>query len=367
MLIKFNNFDRQYQAYKKELDRAYEKVMTSGYYILGENVQKFEREFASYCHAEHCVSCGNGMDAIFLALKALGIGTGDKVIVPSNTYIATWIAVSRTGAIPVPVEPNPDTHNIDPKLIQDRIGKRTKAVVPVDLYGQPCDIDSIAEIKGKYPSLKIVIDAAQSNGAKYKGKIVGSLADVTAFSFYPTKNLGAIGDGGCITTNEEEIAKNISMFRNYGTFEKYNSRYIGINSRLDELQAAFLRVKLKHLDEMNKLRSKIAGYYLKNINNKALKLPSVPDFAEPSWHLFVIRSKYRDKIKELLISNHIDSIIHYPIPPHLQMAYDHLNLPAGSLPVAEVLANEVLSLPTDPFLNSEEINYLVDVVNKFKP
>lgn len=366
MLVKFNNFDRQYQAYKKELDLAYEEVMKSGHYILGENVKKFEEEFASYCHVRYSVSCGNGLDAIFLALKALGIGFGDRVIVPSNTYIATWIAVSRTGAIPVPVEPNPDTYNIDPNRVQEKIDDRTKAILPVDLYGQPCDIDSILELKDNYPSLKIIIDAAQSNGSKYKGKIVGSLADITAFSFYPTKNIGAIGDGGCITTNQKEIAEKISILRNYGSVEKYNSKYIGINSRLDELQAAFLRVKLRHLDETNMLRSRLAERYLQNINNPILKLPFVPDYATPSWHLFVIRSKFRDKLKEYLNDNHIDSLIHYPIPPHLQMAYSDLNLSKRSLPIAETLANEVLSLPTDPFLSDEEVDYLINTIKRFK-
>ncbi len=367
MQIRFNNFQRQYLAHREEFDSAYIEVMNSGNYILGEQVRKFENNFAEYCGSKYCISCGNGLDAIYLILKALNIGPGDEVIVPSNTYIATWIGVSRTGAIPVPVEPDNKTFNIDPSLIEEKISEHTKVILPVDLFGQPCSYDEILTLKNNYPNLKVVVDSAQSHGAKYKNKRVGSIADATAFSFYPTKNIGAIGDAGCITTNDEEIAQKVSMLRNYGTSERYNSKYIGINSRMDEIQAAFLSVKLSHLGDTNTRRSDIARYYLSNISNQKIGLPFVNSYVDPSWYVFVIRSQYRDKLKIYLSENMIDSIVHYPIPPHLQEAYKSLNFSRGSFPIAEKLADELISLPTDPFLTDEEVSYLVNIINKFNP
>ncbi len=366
MKIKFNYFDRQYLELRNEINIAFSNVMESGQYILGEQVTNFEKEFANFCGAKYSVAVGNGLDAIYLSLRSLGIKEHDEVMVPSNTYIATWIAVSRTGAIPIPVEPNEDTYNIDPSNIEAKITSKTKAIVPVDLYGQPCEIDSIMKIASEY-DLNVIVDAAQSHGAEFRGKKVGSTADITAFSFYPTKNLGAFGDGGAIVTNDYDVAEMVSMLRNYGTFEKYNSKYIGVNSRLDEIQAALLRVKLKHLDKTNTIKKEIAKYYLKNISNKYLQLPYVPTYIDPVWHQFVVKSQYRNKLKEYLHQNSIDTIIHYPIPPHLQKAYEWMAIPKGSLPIAEKLSEEVLSLPIDPYLNTEELEYIVDTITRFHP
>lgn len=338
--------------------------MKSGRFILGEKVSEFETEFANFCNAKYALGVGNGLDALFISLVAMGIGKGDEVIVPSNTYIATWIAVSRTGAIPVPAEPYRDTFNINPEEIFSHITERTKAIVPVDLYGQPCEIDKINNIASKH-NIKILVDAAQSHGAQYSNKKVGSLSDVTAFSFYPTKNLGAFGDGGAIVTDDLELINKAAMLRNYGTVEKYNSEMIGINSRLDELQAAFLKVKLKHLETLNKNRQKNAKTYMEEIHNKFIELPVVAQRAIPVWHQFVIRTSYRDKLRRYLIQNSIDTIVHYPIPPHLQNAYQFLGYKRGSYPIAEKLAEEVLSIPIDPFLQNEELDYICKILNKF--
>ena len=366
MRIKFNYFDRQYLELKNEISDALSHVVESGSYILGGQVINFEREFASFCGAKYSVGVGNGLDAIYLSLRALGIKEHDEVLVPSNTYIATWIAVSRVGAVPIPVEPNEDTFNINPSNIEEKITNKTKAIVPVDLYGQPCEIDSIVKIASEY-DLKVVVDAAQSHGAEFRDKKVGSLADVTAFSFYPTKNLGAYGDGGAIVTNNQDIAEMVSMLRNYGTFEKYNSKYIGINSRLDEIQAALLRVKLKHLNEINHIKREIATCYLENISSEYLQLPYVPPSVEPVWHQFVVKSLYRDKLKEYLSKNFVETIIHYPVPPHLQKAYEWMGLRNGSLPIAEKLSQQILSIPIDPYLKTGEVEYIVNALNGFHP
>lgn len=366
MRVKFNYFDRQYLELKDELNAALFNVMGSGYYILGDEVVNFEHEFSNFCGTKYSVSVGNGLDAIYLSLRALGIREHDEVIVPSNTYIATWIAVSRIGSMPIAVEPNEDSFNIDPSKIEEKITKNTKAIVPVDLYGQPCEIDSIMKIASEY-ELKVVVDAAQSHGAIFRGKNVGSFGDSTAFSFYPTKNLGAFGDGGAITTNNHDAAEIVSMLRNYGTYQKYNSRYIGVNSRLDEIQAALLRIKLKHLNDINNKKREIAKYYLSNISNKYLQLPIVAKYIEPVWHQFVIKSPYRNQLKEYLQQNYIETIIHYPIPPHLQKAYEWMSLKKGSLPIAEKLSEEILSIPIDPYLRTEELEYIVDCLNRFHP
>lgn len=366
MRVKFNNFSKQYEHMKNDIDQSFEEVMNSGYFILGKQLSSFEKEFARYCNSDYAIGVGNGLDAIYLSLKALGIGLSDEVIVPSNTYIATWIAVSRTGATPVPVEPLYGTFNIDPEEIVKKLSKKTKAIIPVDLFGQPCKYDEINKISAEY-DIYTVVDAAQSHGARYRDKIVGSLADITAFSFYPTKNLGAYGDGGAIVSNHPNIITLVSMLRNYGTAEKYNSEYIGINSRLDELQAAFLRVKMKHLDKENRTRQKNASTYLKEVTNIYIKLPEIEKFSQPVWHQFVIKSGHRDKLKEYLSKNEIDSIVHYPIPPHMQKAYSFLNFKIGDFPIAEKLANESLSIPIDPYLDEQEINYVIEKLNMFKP
>ena len=351
---------------KNDIDKSFEEVMNSGYFILGKQVSSFEKEFARYCNSDYAIGVGNGLDAIYLSLIALGIGPDDEVLVPSNTYIATWIAVSRTGATPVPVEPLYGTFNINPEEIVKKISKKTKAIIPVDLFGQPCRYDEINKVSAEYV-IKTVVDAAQSHGASYRDKIVGSLADVTAFSFYPTKNLGAYGDGGAIVSNNSNLINLVTKLRNYGTAEKYNSEYIGINSRLDELQAAFLRVKMKHLNEENKIRQKNASSYLKEINNIHIKLPEIEKFSQPVWHQFVLKSEHRDQLKRYLSKNEIDSIVHYPIPPHMQKAYSFLNFRIGDFPIAEKLANEALSIPIDPYLEEQEINYVIEKLNEFKP
>jgi len=359
------DFSKEYKILKNELDEAYRRVMESGRYILGQEVSEFEKEFANYVGAKACVGLGNGLDALHLSLRALGIGHGDEVIVPSNTYIATWISVSLSGAIPIPVEPDEYTYNINPDLIEAAITSKTKAILPVHLYGQPADMDPIIEIAKKY-DLKIIDDAAQAHGAEYKGIRVGNLADITAFSFYPTKNLGAIGDGGAITTNDLELAEKVKILRNYGESKKYVNVVIGFNSRLDELQAAFLRVKLRHLDEFNNKKREIANKYLNEIKNESIKLPKVLSFTNPVWHQFVIRSKRRDDLKNYLYENEINTLIHYPIPPHMQLAYKGFHFHKGNLKIAEKLSNEVLSLPIHWTMDDDQINYVINIINKWK-
>lgn len=336
-----------YLELKAEIDAAVSRVLNSGWYILGDEVEAFEAEWATFCDSSFAVGLGNGLDALRLALLALQVGPGDEVIVPSNTYIATWLAVSQCGATPVPVEPDELTYNINPRLIEASITSRTKVIIPVHLYGQPADLDPIIGIARKY-NLHILEDAAQAHGARYKGKRIGAHGDVVAWSFYPGKNLGALGDGGAITTDNPEIADRIKMFRNYGSKVKYVNEVEGWNSRLDPIQAAVLRVKLHHLDEWNQRRRVVAGMYLSQISQPEIVLPFVAEYADPVWHLFVIRHSERNRLQEILTEMGISTIIHYPIPPHLQNAYKHLGRPKGAFPVAEKMANEVLSLPMWP-------------------
>jgi len=357
------DFQKEYEILKGELDNAYSRVMQSGKYILGQEVSNFEKEFARYCGSKYCVGVGNGLDALHLALRALGIGKGDEVIVPSNTYIATWIAVSITGAMPVPVEPQENTYNIDPSLIERAITHKTKAILPVHLYGQPADMDPILDIAEKH-DLKVIDDAAQAHGAKYKGKRVGSLADITCFSFYPTKNLGAIGDGGAITTNDPELAENVRMLRNYGEYKKYMNKIIGYNSRLDELQAAFLRVKLNHLDEIIRKKGTIAERYLDEISNSSIVMPHFMKDVVHVWHQFVIRSTARNSLRMYFHQKGIETLIHYPIPPHLQESYRHVI--RGPFPLAEKIAKEILSLPISWTLEEDSVQYVIKKANEFK-
>ena len=365
MRINSIDFPREYKILKNEMDEAYKRVMESGKYILGSEVLNFEKEFASYCHSKFCIGVGNGLDAIHLSLLAMGIGKGDEVIVPSNTYIATWLAVSHTGATPVPVEPLFNTYNLDPDLIEGAISTKTKAIIPVHLYGQPADMDPINEL-AQENNLKVIDDAAQAHGALYKGKKVGSLADITAFSFYPTKNLGAIGDGGAITTNNEDLAEKLRILRNYGESKKYVNNIIGYNSRLDELQAAFLRVKLGHLDEMNRKKISIALKYLKEISNDDVNLPSVMNNVVHVWHQFVIKTKLRDNLKQFMYENGINTLIHYPIPPHMQDAYKSLGLGRGRFKISENLSNQIISLPIHWTLENNEVEYIISAINKWK-
>jgi dTDP-4-amino-4,6-dideoxygalactose transaminase len=341
---------------RQELHEALDRVLDSGRVILGKEVEAFEHEFAGYCDTDYCVSVGNGLEALHLVLRAWGVGTGDEVIVPSNTYIATWLAVSQTGATLVPVEPDPMTHNIDPLRIEAAITLRTKAIIPVHLYGQPADMDVIMAIAEKH-GLNVLEDAAQGHGARFRGKRVGGLGHAAAFSFYPIKNLGALGDGGAVTTSNSFLAERIRLLRNYGSSVKYTHEVQGFNSRLDELQAAFLRIKLRMLNENNARRASIAAAYLQGLKNCNLTLPHVPDWAEPVWHLFVVRSPIRDHLQEQLNKLGIETLLHYPIPPHKQPAY---NLPE-TYTVAEQLSREILSLPLTPSMSPYSIEEVISV------
>lgn len=345
-----------------ELEEAFRRVMDSGWYILGKEVESFEADFAAYCNTKHAIGVANGLDAIFLILKGYSIGAGDEVIVPSNTYIATWLAASHCGATPVPVEPEVSTYNIDPAKIEAAITPRTKAIIAVHLYGQPADMDAINEIATRH-NLRVIEDAAQAHGALYKNRKVGTLGHAAAFSFYPGKNLGALGDGGAVTTDDNELAEAIRMYRNYGSRKKYHNEVSGFNSRLDELQAAFLRVKLKGLDKGNTHRAKIAEAYSTKLKDRTdIVLPTVPSWADPVWHLYVIRSKERDALAQHLSAQGVNTVIHYPVPPHLQPAYAGLGYQEGTLPIAELIHREVLSLPMGPTMTLSEVDAVCDAI-----
>lgn len=362
MIIPFNNLSAANIGIKSELQKAFSTVLDSGQFILGEEVDSFEREFSRYCGTKFCVSVANGLDALILILKALGVSKEDEVLVPSNTFIATYLAISQVGAIPVPVEPNIDTYNIEPENIEMLITKKTKAIIAVHLYGQPAEMDAIRTIAKRY-DLKVIEDAAQAHGAKYQGEIAGNLSDAAAFSFYPGKNLGALGDGGAITTNNESLATSLRELRNYGSSKKYHNKVKGVNSRLDELQAAILRIKLKSLSSWNKQRQATADYYLKNIKNQTITLPKVNPKVDPVWHLFVVRHPARGEMIKKLSQLNIETGIHYPISPHLQNAYSDLNYKIGSFPITEKIHNEVLSLPIWPGMELKQIEYVVDSIN----
>ena len=353
--IPFLDFSTMHAELRPQLNAAFQRVLDSNHLILGSEVEQFENEFAAYCDAAHAIGVGNGLDALFLILKAMNIGPGDEVIVPSNTYIATWLAVSYAGATPVPVEPDSATYNIDPDKIEAAITARTRAIMPVHLYGQPADMAAIMEIAAHH-KLKVIEDAAQAHGARYRGRRVGALGDAAGFSFYPGKNLGALGDGGAIVTNDAELAKRLRILRNYGSSVKYINDIKGYNSRLDELQAAFLRVKLTVLDEWNDRRRSVARHLLSGLADNGLTLPVVPEWADPVWHLFVVRSARRDALQKALSEREISTMIHYPIPPHLQPAYVEMGLASGSLPIAEKIHREVLSLPMSPHLRQDQIS-----------
>lgn len=359
MEVPFFNMQAQYHELKEELDAVYCKVMEGAWYILGKELEAFESEFAAYCQVKYCVGVGNGLDALHLILRAMEIGTGDEVIVPANTYIATWLAVSYAGATLVPVEPDERTYNINPSLIEAAITERTKAILVVHLYGQPGDMDAINDIARKY-NLRVIEDAAQAHGAQYKGRRVGSLGDAAGFSFYPTKNLGAIGDGGAVTTNDEKLASKIRLLRNYGSRVKYKNEIQGFNSRLDELQAAFLRVKLTKLDQWNALRACVAQEYLKSLTKiDNLVLPFVLDFTQPAWHIFIVRHSKRGQLQQHLTQTGIGTLIHYPIPPHLSDAYGSYGWKIGDFPITEKLSQEVLSLPIGAHVNSHELKMVI--------
>jgi dTDP-4-amino-4,6-dideoxygalactose transaminase len=351
--VPFLDFVGPYEELKAELDESYFRFMRSAWYILGREVEAFEQEFAEYCGVRYCVGVGNGLEALHLILRGYGIGAGDEVIVPSNTYIATWLAVSYAGATPVPVEPNPETFNIDPARIEAAITARTKAIMPVHLYGQPADMDPIMEL-ARRRGLKVIEDNAQAQGARYKGRRTGSLGDAAGNSFYPGKNLGALGDAGAVTTNDAELADRLRTLRNYGSKQKYYNDHKGYNSRLDELQAAFLRVKLKRLDEWNGRRRAVAARYQAELPRAALGLPAAPAWAEPVWHLFVVRHKERDVLQQKLTEAGVGTLIHYPVPPHLSGAYADMRMRNGS----------VLSLPIGPHLTATQAETVVAQVSK---
>ena len=338
---------------RAELDAAWQRVFASDRLILGPEVEAFEAEFAAYCGAAHCVGVGNGLDALTLILRGLGIGAGDEVIVPANTYIATWLAVTHAGATPVPVEPDAETFNLDPARVESAVTPRTRAIMPVHLYGQPADIDPIAAI-GERHRLAVVEDAAQAHGARYRGKRVGTLGTAAGFSFYPTKNLGAFGDAGAVVTDDAALAARVRRWRNYGSQQKYVNEIAGVNSRLDELQAALLRVKLTRLDAWNRQRQVAAERYRALLAGIDLGLPPVPPWADPVWHLFVVRSPARERLRTALARMQIETMVHYPIPPHRQPAYAALALAEGSLPISERLHREVLSLPLWPQISEAQ-------------
>ena len=364
MKVQFLDFVGPYEELKAELDEAYFRFMKSAWYILGREVEAFEKEFAAYCGVKHCVGVGNGLEALHLILRAYDIGEGDEVIVPSNTYIATWLAVSYTGATPVPVEPDPRTCNLDPARVESALTPHTKAMIPVHLYGQPADMDPLNALARKH-GLKVIEDNAQAQGARYKGRRTGSLADAAGNSFYPGKNLGALGDGGAVTTDDDVLADRIRVLRNYGSKKKYYNECIGYNSRLDELQAAFLRVKLKKLDEWNDRRRAIAARYLEAWSGASeLTLPFAPDWAEPVWHLFVVRHLQRDQFQKQLNEAGIGTLIHYPVPPHLSGAYADGKWSRGAFPLAESLADTVLSLPIGPHLTPEQAGVVIKETNR---
>jgi dTDP-4-amino-4,6-dideoxygalactose transaminase len=353
-MIPFLDLKAPYLELKEELDEAIARVLGSGWYIGGPEVEAFEADYATYCSAAHAIGMANGLDALHLALRAMDVGQGDEVIVPSNTYVATWLAVSQCGATPVPVEPDARTYNIDPTLIEAAITPRTKVILPVHLYGQPADMDTILTIARKH-SLRVLEDGAQAHGARYKGKRLGAHGDAVAWSFYPGKNLGAMGDGGAVTTNDPQIADRLRVLRNYGSRMKYVNEVQGYNSRLDPLQAAILRVKLAHVDDWNARRNATAARYQQGLASCGLTLPFVPDWAEPVWHLYVVQHPQRDVLHKVMADAGVGTLIHYPIPPHLQQAYSSAGWGPNAFPLAERMANHVLSLPMGPHV------HLVDV------
>lgn len=364
MKIPFVSFRPMEKELDKELRAAFERVYNRSWYIEGEEDQKFEADFAKFCDSKYCVGVGNGLDALMLSLKAMGVGTGDEVIVPSNTYIATALAVTYVGATPIFVEPDIRTFNISPKLIANKITTATKAIIAVHLYGQACDMDSIMEIAKKY-GLLVLEDCAQAHGALYKGRKIGSFGNMAAFSFYPGKNLGALGDAGAVVTNDAKLAEKVRALGNYGSDYKYHHIYKGNNSRLDEMQAAFLTAKLQILDKMNEERRKIAKQYLCGITNPEIVLPYVNPDTVPVWHIFAIRTKRREALEKYLQDKEIGTNKHYPIPMHMQECYKDLGIKGGELPIAEEISATELSLPMYYGMTDEEVEYVIEAINAF--
>ena len=364
-MIPFLDMKAVYAELKPDLDAAYFRVMDSGWFVLGKEVEAFEAEYAAFCGTKHCVGLGNGLEALELVLRAWDLGPGDEVIVPSNTYIATWLAVTAVGATVVAVEPTPAGPNIDPDRIAAAITPRTKAIMPVHLYGEPADMEAIVALAGRH-GLKVIEDVAQAQGAKVRGRRTGALGHAGAHSFFPSKNIGAIGDGGAVTTDDAQLAERLRVLRNYGSRVKYVNLERGYNSRLDELQAAFLRAKLPKLHAWNERRRVLAARYTDRLAGiPGLGLPRAPQWAEPVWHLYVVRTRRRAELVKALDKAGIGSLIHYPIPPHLQQAYADLGWPAGTFPLAEALAETVLSLPMGPHMKLEEVDEVAAAVRRF--
>lgn len=366
MELPFADFRPMHDEIRAELDDAYRRVMDGSWFIHGPEDEAFEQAFADYCGTKYCVGVATGLDALYLILRAYGIGAGDEVIVPSNTFIATALAVSYAGAKPVFVEPQMETYTIDPARIEAAVTPRTKAIMAVHLQGRCCDMDAIAEIAARH-GLKVIEDAAQAHGAKYKGRRAGSLGDAAGFSFYPGKNLGALGDAGCVTTDDKDLAEKVRALGNYGSDYKYHHIYQGTNSRLDEMQAAFLRVKLPYLEKWNADRRKTAARYLAEIQNPAIVLPLPTDAVyEHIYHVFVIRCKERDALEQYLAENGIHTVKHYPVPMHMQKAYEDLRIPEGALPIAEEISRTVLSIPMYYGMTEEQVGYVIEKLNAFR-
>lgn len=361
MKVPFLDLRASYLELEGELEDAIIGSLRSGWYIGGADVASFEAEFSFFTRSSHCIGVANGLDALYLTLRAMGVGPGDEVIVPSNTFIATWLAVSKCGAVPIPVEPDPLTCNINCSLIEAAVTSRTKAIIPVHLYGQPADLDSVLHI-ARHHGLRVLEDAAQAQGALYKGQPIGSHSDAVAWSFYPGKNLGALGDAGAVTTNDPHLAEQLRLLRNYGSSQRYINEVQGDNSRLDPVQATALRVKLKYLHDWNQRRASIASTYTQALHDCGLTLPWVAPWASPSWHLYCVRYPQRDQLRDRLADMGIETLVHYPIPPHAQAAYSDLGYRKGDFPVAESMAATLLSLPIGPAMTTSQVNYVVDSV-----
>ncbi len=363
MKVPANTLSPQFELFREEYLEAAGRVLRSGWYVLGEEVEAFEEEFARFTGCRHCVGLASGLDALVLSVRALDIGPGDEVIVPSNTYIASVLGITERGATPVFVEPD-EFYNLDPLRIESAITKRTRAIMPVHLYGQPCDMPSIRTVAEKY-KLFVIEDCAQSHGASVSGRMTGSWGTIGCFSFFPTKNLGAFGDAGAVVTDSDEIAQRIRLLRNYGSIQKYVHEIEGVNSRLDELQAALLRVKLRHLPQLQRGRQRVADHYRSAITHPSIGLPRVRDDVEPVWHQFVVASDKRDALQRHLKDAGIGTLIHYPIPPHLSRAYSRLGFGKGDFPIAERCADTVLSLPVYDGISPAEIDYVCAAINDF--
>jgi len=362
-MVKFLDLHKINERYRVGIDEAIKRVLDSGWYLLGKEDETFEKNFAQYCGVKHAIGVANGLDALRIIIKAYGFGAGDEIIVPANTYIASILAISQNDCTPILVEPDINTYNINPDLIEEKITPKTKAIMVVHLYGQSVEMEKIWAI-AKKRDLKIIEDCAQAHGAVYQGRRVGNCGDAGGFSFYPGKNLGCLGDGGAITTNDDELAKKIRALRNYGSHVKYQNLYQGFNSRLDEIQAAVLDVKLKGLDEDNEKRRKIAQYYLENIKNPKITLPQIKDLTSHVWHVFAVRVENREDFQKHLAGNDIQTLIHYPIPPHKQEAYPEWN--NLSYPITEKIHREIVSIPVSPVMTEEEAAKVVEVVNRFR-